>query len=98
MTDEPIGTCHSCGTTLTRHLLGREEVCPGCRRDTRVCLNCKNYERGRNNDCKEPQADRVVNKDKSNFCDFFMPGRAGTAANDSAAKARAAAEALFKKK
>jgi hypothetical protein len=42
----------------------------------------------------------VVEKEKSNFCDFFKPISAGDlpAGLDPAAKAKAAAEALFKRK
>jgi hypothetical protein len=32
------------------------------------------------NECREPQAERVVDKEKSNFCDFFTPRRSGAAA------------------
>jgi hypothetical protein len=39
----------------------------------------------------------VVEKERSNFCDYFKPG-SPKAVGDPAAAARAAAEALFKKK
>jgi hypothetical protein len=52
-----------------------------------------------NNECREPQADRVVEKEKANFCDYFKPNAAspGQVANSRDAM-KAAAEALFKKK
>lgn len=37
----------------------------------KVCLNCAFYEKGAYNDCRESSADRVVCKDKANFCEFF---------------------------
>jgi hypothetical protein len=51
------------------------------------------------NQCREPAADVVKEKDRSNFCDYFSP-QAGGAGNRGPSKddLRAAAEALFKKK
>lgn len=48
------------------------------------------------NECKEPAADRVVDKEKNNFCEFYQPGSGGEQ-QSAADKAKAAAEALFKK-
>ncbi len=43
--------------------------------------------------------DRVVDKEKSNFCDYFKAGNPGSVTGTSKIDAaRAAAEALFKKK
>lgn len=53
---------------------GRGDACPGCGSDVKVCLNCRFYERGAYNDCREPSAERVVNKDRANFCEFFEFG------------------------
>jgi hypothetical protein len=52
-----------------------------------------------NNQCRESSADRVVDKERSNFCDWFKPraGGGGTGA-PSRDSMKAAAEALFKKK
>lgn len=37
-----------------------------------VCFNCKFYDKGSYNECREPQAERVVEKSKANFCDYFV--------------------------
>ncbi|MCM0605222.1 MAG: hypothetical protein KA715_03970 [Xanthomonadaceae bacterium] len=89
--------CYSCGKTLTELDYRRGDTCPGCRRDTRACKNCQHYSPGLNNDCKEPSADRVVEKEKSNFCDYFLAG-APTALGKSPTDLKSAADALFKKK
>ena len=89
--------CHKCGRELNPDFdYGRQETCPGCRAHTRVCMNCVHYDPARYNECTEPVADRVVDKEKANFCDYFKPGsgKGGAARNDP----RKAAEALFKKK
>ncbi len=92
------GSCWNCGKQLGPLDFGRSDRCPQCGRDTRVCKGCEMYERGSQNDCREPQADPVGDKERSNFCDYFKPksGIGGGAASRDSLKA--AAEALFKKK
>lgn len=95
---EPVGTCHHCGRALLPAEYGRQESCPGCGRDTKVCKNCVWYDRAYNNECRENQADRVVEKEKFNFCDYFKPGKPGASGGSSKDAAKSAADALFKKK
>ena len=65
-------SCWSCGLTWEfSPPLARGELCLGCRRDAKVCLNCKFYDRHANRECLESQADLVKDKEKSNFCDWF---------------------------
>lgn len=98
MTQLLKGNCWHCGTDLSHLDFGRQEVCGKCGRDTRVCKNCGFYERGAHNDCREPQAERVVDKERSNFCDYFKPRTGGGSGAPERDALRAAAEALFKKK
>lgn len=91
--------CHKCRRDLKLEIeYGRQDTCPGCGFPTRVCMNCKNYDTTRYNECVEPVADRVVDKEKGNFCDHFKPGEPGGSAVDARQVALKAAEALFKKK
>jgi hypothetical protein len=48
-------------------------------------MNCKHYDPKAYNSCNEPQADRVVDKERGNFCDFYSPkeNRSATAAGSS---------------
>jgi len=65
-------TCHSCRKEISmERKVGRLEMCPSCGADLHVCLNCSFYSQGAYNDCREPQAERVVDKRRSNFCDYF---------------------------
>jgi hypothetical protein len=50
------------------------------------------------NECNEPQADRVLEKERANFCDYFTPGNGTIGAAKSKDDLMSAAEALFKKK
>jgi hypothetical protein len=91
-------TCFSCGNQIPLlGLVGRRDECPKCHADLHVCKNCQHYDRNAYNECREPSADVVREKDRSNFCDYFTPG-AGGSAQDKAKDLRSAAEALFKKK
>lgn len=78
--------------------VGRREECPHCRSDLHVCMNCSFYDRGSYNECREPQADRVQEKERANFCDYFQAAQKGNSVEDQKAKQRALAESLFKKK
>ncbi len=93
------GNCWHCSSSLTALDYGRADTCRKCGRDTKTCRACEFYDRSSNNECRESQAERVVEKERSNFCDYFKP-KSGI--GDANAKARedmkAAAEALFKKK
>lgn len=90
--------CWKCGNNLDPNQFGRQESCPQCGMDTKVCKNCGFYDTAYNNHCRESQADRVVEKEKANFCDYFIPSGRGGTPGKSAQDLKAAAEALFKKK
>jgi len=78
--------------------VGRRDECPHCRADVHVCKNCEFYDPKAYNECREPQADVVKEKERANFCDYFSPQRGPREGGiDKAAALRAAAEALFKK-
>ena len=71
--------CFSCqGVLETEGLIGRKEECLHCRADMHVCRNCLHYDETSYNECKEPSAERVLEKEKSNFCDYFAPNVNGT--------------------
>ncbi len=50
---------------------GRGDSCQSCAADLKVCLNCRFYDDSSYNECREPQAERVKEKDRSNYCDYF---------------------------
>lgn len=91
--------CYKCGKDIPENNLGRQDSCSHCGSDTRVCRNCKHYDRSYNNECREEQAGRQVEKEKGNFCEWFQP-RLGavSASGPSRNDLKSAAEALFKKK
>jgi hypothetical protein len=81
------------------HKVGRQDTCPHCNRDLRCCRQCNFYDPGAYNGCKEVSAERIVDKERANFCDFFvLKGAAAGRGNFNRAKqAKMALEALFNK-
>ena len=79
--------------------IGFRDECPGCGRATHSCRNCGFYDPAYNNQCREPMAERVVDKDRANFCEYFNPGQGkGGAGAQLGKSAQAKLEELFKKK
>jgi hypothetical protein len=58
---------------------------------------CEFYDTSSYNDCREPSSDRIVEKDKANFCGFFKLTAGESVMNAKKETAVSAAEALFKK-
>lgn len=73
MNTDIAGKCWHCAREMTTAYFGREADCPGCGKPTRVCRNCRHFAPGRPNDCIEPMAERVLDKKRANFCEFFDP-------------------------
>lgn len=77
--------------------IGRSEDCPSCHASLRCCRMCKFYDKSAYNECREPMADRVLDKEKANFCDFFKAGCSGSNGGPGKSDLLAQADALFKK-
>jgi hypothetical protein len=93
--------CHDCKKSLELSgSIGRTDTCPLCDADLHCCLNCRFYDPGAYNQCSEPQAERVLDKDKGNFCDYFsfkaVPDINDTVISTAQKKANPL-DALFKK-
>jgi len=93
-----MAACHACGLALDTSLgVGFRAACESCGADLHVCLNCRFHDPRASRACREPAADLVVDKDRSNRCDWYQAGReaeTGTADEDAA---REGLDALFRK-
>ena len=78
--------------------ISRNDTCPHCGRDLHCCLQCNFYDLGSYNECKEVMAERVVDKDRTNFCDYFVLKGTKVSQFGRKAVAKQALEDLFKKK
>lgn len=91
--------CYHCGETLKYpERIGLREECGKCRNDVHVCKNCAFYDVTAYNECREPQAEVVREKDRANHCEYFQPGKATGGGGKTKDDLLSAAEALFKKK
>jgi hypothetical protein len=91
-------TCHRCGRAHRfEDVLPRRADCDGCGLALKCCRNCTFYDPSAYNECREPVAERVVDKEAANFCDCFRPRAGGAAVEGPAAGGRDALERLFKK-
>ncbi len=78
--------CFSCGNTVEITTQpGRADCCPKCQSDLKVCLslNCVFHDTSSYNECREPQAERITEKDRANFCDYFKVGGTNKQMNNS---------------
>jgi hypothetical protein len=76
----------------------RNDTCPHCGRDLYCCLQCKFYDPGSYNECKEVLAEKVVDKERANICEYFVLKGAKESVFGRKAMAKQALENLFKKK
>ncbi|MFQ5457139.1 MAG: hypothetical protein ACE5FC_01605 [Myxococcota bacterium] len=97
-----MAACHACGAQYeTSERVGFRAVCEGCGADLHVCLNCRFHDPAAHGACRETQAEFVVEKDRSNRCDWFEPGtgsgsgKAGSGGEANGARERL--DALFRK-
>jgi hypothetical protein len=90
--------CAFCGNKLIiEKKVMRKDECPHCSRDLRCCRQCKFYDLHAYNDCKEVMAERVVDKERSNSCEYFVPRGSSLEKASKDLDAKEALEALFKK-
>lgn len=77
--------------------VGRRDQCRHCGRDLRCCKQCKFYDARSYNECKEVMAERILDKERANACEYYAPRGSSHTNADRVANARSALEALFKK-
>lgn len=91
-------SCYKCHKELEFEAganIGRQEECPHCFASLRCCKMCQFYDLTAYNECREPSANRILEKEKANFCDYFKLGKSGGSGKDKD-KLLDAANSLFK--
>jgi hypothetical protein len=64
--------CHAV-VEVGENRVGLRDTCAQCDTDLHACRNCKFYDPGKHNQCAEPQAEWVRDKESANHCDYFFP-------------------------
>jgi len=69
-----LTTCWKCGGRLQELLLPlpRHEECPHCRAQLHVCRMCVYFDTAAPQQCREPVAENVSDKQRANFCGYFQ--------------------------
>lgn len=70
--NQPV--CWKCGASIEELPLplARLAECPACHTDLHICKMCRFYATGIAKSCREPIAEEVKEKERSNFCDYFQ--------------------------
>ncbi|MCK5326292.1 MAG: hypothetical protein KAJ57_09785 [Woeseiaceae bacterium] len=91
--------CFRCGAALASLLLplSRREACPECSAHLHVCRMCRNFDATVPAQCLEEDAEDVSDKERQNFCDWFVPSEDAfnPATKEKADEARQSLEVLF---
>ncbi|MBT8096977.1 MAG: hypothetical protein HKN35_15145 [Woeseia sp.] len=91
--------CFSCGASLEAMSLplSRQDQCPQCSRYLHVCRMCEFFDAQVARQCREDDAEEVMDKEKPNFCDWFKPtgGRFEASGHSAAKHAEQQLDALF---
>jgi hypothetical protein len=91
--------CAACGAGVelaSGERVGFRDECPRCRADLHSCRNCAHHDPGAYNECREPGAERVADRERANRCDWFAPNAATGRVPDPRAGAKSALDALFR--
>jgi len=77
--------CWKCGESLADTLLPLSRVakCKSCKADLHACRICQFYDPSVSKSCREPIAEEVQDKTRSNFCGYLQPSPKAFVAKDS---------------
>lgn len=90
--------CWKCGFEIVLiDKIVRQDICPSCNTDLRCCKNCRFWDPGAHNQCRENLTEYVPDREKANFCAAFEMREGKLGGGTDADAARAKLEALFKK-
>jgi predicted RNA-binding Zn-ribbon protein involved in translation (DUF1610 family) len=94
-----MSACHFCGGALDPKMrIVKDTVCPHCGRDLHACVQCRHYDRHAHNQCREPNAEWVTDRERRNFCDYYAlspAGGKGAGVPDREKAARSKLDGLF---
>jgi hypothetical protein len=92
--------CFACNAEIeaaSGDRIGFRDECPRCGADLHTCRNCAHHDPNAYNECREPQSERVSERDRANRCDYFSSGEGGGGSAGARGSALSKLDALFKK-
>jgi hypothetical protein len=93
--------CPSCQTEIplaAGETVGFRDACDRCRTDLHTCVSCIHHDPAAYNQCRESSAERVLDPECANRCEYFRPTDESTTRSDDRGEAMADLESLFKQK
>ena len=86
--------CYNCNHSLAALSLplSRRDLCASCGVHLHVCRMCVAYDPAVTRQCREDDADDVLEKDRLNFCEWFEPAEGAFDAGRNARHQEAKAE------
>ena len=91
--------CFRCGASLAALSLplSRQDSCPECSVHLHVCRMCTQFDPSVPGQCREDDAEEVFEKERLNFCEWFVPSETAfdPVAKAEADKAKQSLDALF---
>ena len=91
-------SCHACGTSFNVSVrVSFLAVCDSCGLELHACLNCRFHDDAVSNQCRESEADLVVDKERANRCEWFQPRGEAASEEEDGVRSREKLEALFRK-
>ena len=92
--------CHSCQSVFplaAGESVGFRDDCDRCRADLHVCLNCAHHDPSAYNECRESNAERVLEPDRANRCEYFRPASGAALGEENREEALSELERRFRK-
>jgi hypothetical protein len=68
--------CWKCGKKIEYPVGSRvmnRDTCSRCDADLHACRGCQFHDPGKHNQCAEPRAEWVGDREAANYCDYFQP-------------------------
>lgn len=73
-----MAQCFKCRTNIDQpREIRKRSLCEHCGAELKVCYNCRFYDPAAHWECRESISEPVREKDRANFCDFFVAGDNG---------------------
>lgn len=91
--------CPACHKTIKLEgKISFREECSHCGGDLHICLMCQFHDVSAYNECRESQAERVLDKAKANRCDYFQLNNSqNSSSNNPTQSTKTQLDALFSK-
>ena len=88
--------CWSCGESASEHPMpiSTYAECSSCNAHLHVCRMCGHWDSQIRTSCKEARAEDIRDREKANFCEWFLPQSTAPIVNEKAIKKKAARSQL----